>query len=417
MNDWLEYELTIGMPHMVPNRLSEVELLKCLGAFQWDSIAHRLGQRSSEIVNEQRERLYSSFVNVELAFPPQRGLDSFGEGDRVSLQNRVSAYARRFVEGMFVFDSVPVSDEETGAIATREDLARSRHPWAYMTNAFVARAGSNSKLRVFEPAGMDDAAFSSLSTPPSGIAEHQVVQGEGLSGLAEAAPEATPVRGTGLPLEYPILPESDLNGAGLLYFARYVAIANYGVRRFLTEQLVRPVSSPLVECLSTERLNIFYFQNADAFDSVRIFVTAGLEPAPPAGPAPNGAAAPVPVRRGPLPGLRWRTDGQLPPPESPQRARRREGAPLRARAAADAASSPGLRRQRAGRGSEGAVRGALSAASTKPHPAEPTNPSLAVTMMASAENTYSQLIPGNRPLGCAPVARFPPYPVCAGSLK
>jgi probable biosynthetic protein (TIGR04098 family) len=272
------------MPHMVPKRLSEVELLKCLGAFQWDSIAHRLGQRSSEIVNGQSDRLYASFVNVELAFPVHRSLDSFGEGARVSLRNRVSAYARRFVEGMFVFDVEPIPAEETGAIATREDLARSPHPWAYMTNAFVARAGSNSRLRVFEPRGMDTAGFPSLSAPPSGIAEHQVVQGRGLGGLSEAAPEGTPVRGTGLPLLYRILPESDLNGAGLLYFARYVAIANYGVRRFLAEQLARPVSGPLIECLATERLSAYYFQNADAFDSVRVFVTAWLDPAPEAAP-------------------------------------------------------------------------------------------------------------------------------------
>ena len=167
-----------------------------------------------------------------------------------------------------------------------------------MTNAFVARAGSNSRLRVFEPEGMDAAAFPSLSTPPSGIAEHQVVQGKGLAGLSDAAPEGTPVRGTGLPLEYRILPESDLNGAGLLYFARYVAIANYGVRRFLAEQLARPVSSPLIECLATERLSVYYFQNADAFDSVRIFVTARLDPAPrrrrpstPAGAGPSPGSA------------------------------------------------------------------------------------------------------------------------------
>ena len=82
MNDWRDYELTIGMPHMVPNRLSEVELLKCLGAFQWESIASRLGQKSSEIMNGQKERLYASFVNLELAFPPQRSLDSFEEARR-----------------------------------------------------------------------------------------------------------------------------------------------------------------------------------------------------------------------------------------------------------------------------------------------------------------------------------------------
>ncbi len=285
MSDWLDYEFTVGMPHMVPNRLSEVELLKCLGAFQWDSIARRLGQRSSEVVNGQRERLYASFVNVELFFPPHRSLDSFEEGARVSLRNRVSAYARRFVEGMFVFDSEPIPADETGSIATRQDLARSGRPWAYMTNAFVARAGSNSKLRVFEPEGMGAAAFPSLSTLPSGIAEHQVVQGKGLAGLEVSSAEGTRVRGSELPLEYRILPESDLNGAGLLYFARYVAIANYGVRRFLAEQLARPVSGPLIECLATERLSAYYFQNADSFDSVRVFVTAWLDPTPETAPA------------------------------------------------------------------------------------------------------------------------------------
>ena len=285
MNDWLDYEFTVGMPHMVPNRLSEVELLKCLGAFQWDSIAHRLGQRSSEIVNAQRERLYASFVNVELGFPAERSIGSFEEGTRVSLRNRVSVFARRFVEGIFVFDTAPVPAEDTSRIATREDLARCGRPWAYMVNAFVARAGSNSRLRVFEPAGMEGAGFASLPTLPSGIADHQVVQAKGFAGLTGAAPGGTPVVGSGQPLEYRILPESDLNGAGLLYFARYVAIANYGVRRFLTEQLGRPVSSPLVECLSLERLSAYYFQNADAFDSVRIFVTASLDPAPDAPPA------------------------------------------------------------------------------------------------------------------------------------
>jgi probable biosynthetic protein (TIGR04098 family) len=287
MSDWRDYEFTVGMPHMVPNRLSEVELLKCLGSFQWDSIAHRLGRRSSEIVNGQRERLYASFVNVELAFPPPRGLDSFEEGARVGVRNRVSSYARRFVEGLFVFDSAPIPAGMTTDIVTRQDLARFARPWAYMTNAFVARAGSNSKLKVFEPEGMDAAGFPTLAAIPSGISEHQTVQGKGLRGLSGAVPGGKALRGTGAALRYPILAESDLNGAGLLYFARYVAVANYAVRRFLTEQLARPVSNPLVECLSTEHLRIYYFQNADAFDSIRIFVTAWLEAPPASPPAPD----------------------------------------------------------------------------------------------------------------------------------
>ena len=163
MNDWLDYEFTVGLPHMLPNRLSEVELLKWLGAFQWDSIASRLGRRSSAIVNGQGERLYASFVDVELSFPPALPLESFEEGARVSVRNRVSAYARRFVEGMFVFDVAPIPVEETEAITTREELARCGRPWCYLTNAFVARAGSNSRLRVFEPEGMDAAGFPVLA--------------------------------------------------------------------------------------------------------------------------------------------------------------------------------------------------------------------------------------------------------------
>ena len=96
MNDWRDYEFTVGMPHMVPNRLSEVELLKSLGAFQWASIATGLGRQSSEIVNVQNERLYASFVNVELAFPPHRSLDSFEEGARVGLR-RSLPHRRRAV--------------------------------------------------------------------------------------------------------------------------------------------------------------------------------------------------------------------------------------------------------------------------------------------------------------------------------
>jgi probable biosynthetic protein (TIGR04098 family) len=287
VNHWLDYEFTVGMPHMVPNRLSEVELLKCLGAFQWDSIARGLGRGSAEIVNGQGERLYASFVDVEVSFPPGRTLEAFAEGACVSVRNRVSAYVRRFVEGMFVFDVEPIPEKETEAITTRQDLARCGYPWAYMTNAFVAREGSNSKLRVFEPEGMAAAGFPELSTTPSGITEHQVVQARGLAALSDTALPPAAVRGTGLPLLYRIVPESDLNGAGLLYFARYVAIVNYGVRLFLAEQLTRPVSSPLIECLSTDRLHICYFQNADPFDSVRIFVTAWLDPAGPAPPS-NG---------------------------------------------------------------------------------------------------------------------------------
>ena len=188
---------------MVPNRLSEVELLKCLGAFQWDSIAQRLGQRSSEIVNGQRERLYASFVNVELAFPPQRSIDSFEEGSRVSLRNRVSVFARRFVEGMFVFDTAPVPAAETKAVATRAGPGavwsslgvhgqRVRGPRRLEQPAPGVRAVGHGRGRVHEP---PDAALRHRRSPGR--------PGEGLRGLDGRRPRRHPRRRLGAAARVP----------------------------------------------------------------------------------------------------------------------------------------------------------------------------------------------------------------------
>jgi probable biosynthetic protein (TIGR04098 family) len=133
-----------------------------------------------------------------------------------------------------------------------------------MTNAFVARMGTNSKLKVFEPAGVDESSPLPLEALPLGIAEHRSVQGTGtIQGFGDA-PGVPFVAQRTEPVVYPIVPESDLNGAGLLYFARYVAIMNYGERLLLSDRLERPWSAPLVACLSTERRRFYYFANADA---------------------------------------------------------------------------------------------------------------------------------------------------------
>jgi probable biosynthetic protein (TIGR04098 family) len=70
--------------------------------------------------------------------------------------------------------------------------------------------------------------------------------------------------------------EADLNGASLVYFARYLAMAAYGERHFLASHLKRPLSADLVSCLSTEHRRIYYFGNATPADSVEVSISAGL---------------------------------------------------------------------------------------------------------------------------------------------
>jgi probable biosynthetic protein (TIGR04098 family) len=266
------------MAQMVPDKLSEVELLKLLGSWQWESIARLLGCRSSAIASADGERLYASFIDVELNLPPPDSQDSFVEGDLVAGANSVAVYANRFVEGLFLFGKERLDPGLAELVRSRADLRGIDRPWACVTNAFVARLGSNSKLKVFEPGGLAARPAERMESPPAGIAEHRAVQSTGtVEGFGDDPGTPLPAA-RGDAIVYRIVPESDLNGAGLLYFARYVAIMNYGERLFLSKRLERPFSTPLIACLSTERRRLYYFVNADASDSVGVVVQARVLP-------------------------------------------------------------------------------------------------------------------------------------------
>ena len=287
MSGWRGYELTIGMQHMVPNRLSEVELLKWLGAYQWEATLRgalgRARERDRARSVAQGDRLYASFVDVELGFPNGAPARRGRRGHAAPHQQPGPSPTRGRASSRA---SSPASTPEPiariatlAAVASRTDLEALPHPWASLTTAFVARAGSNSRLTVFEPVGMDTASMPVAEDRLVGIGEHQAALSTGQALPSFAGADALPpLAPGGHEVLYEILPESDLNGAGLLYFARYVAIMNYAERVFLSERLERPLSRQLVECLAVERRRVFYFTNADAGDRVRVFVDAAFVP-------------------------------------------------------------------------------------------------------------------------------------------
>ena len=278
---WNAYDFVVQMPHMAPGeKLSEVEFLKILAAHQWESIARALGRRPPEIANTQGERLYGSVIDVELHLGPGHSMEVLGEDAHVRVRNRVRFYARKFVEGLFVIDDREIPESRVAPIETRKELRSTRGSWACMTNAFIARAGGNVRLKVFRPAGADAEHVPELGETPLGIVEQGRVQrtaeiepldGEpvGALPLADHNPER---------IRYRIVPESDLNGAGLVYFARYEAMMNYGERIFLAEHLARPMSSELISYLSTEHRKAYFFANASPTDTVEIHVSAHVLP-------------------------------------------------------------------------------------------------------------------------------------------
>ncbi len=271
--EWLDRSFVVGMPHMVPEQLSEVELLKIVGDAQWQNISQVLETPSTRIANDHGERLYASFMNIDVSFAPKTPM-AFGEGTEIHLRHACRFYSRRFVEGFFCFDDAPLLGTLTDHIGAREDLEKLGVPWIYVTNAFVTRDESNLRLRTFAPVGAEYGREFMTEVAPPGIRDHASVECTGhltLPGIELAVPVDTKGYDE---IVYDVVPESDLNGAGLLYFARYVAVVNYGERLFLRRCSQVELSSRLIALLSTVRRRLFYFANATEHDSIQIRVKA-----------------------------------------------------------------------------------------------------------------------------------------------
>ena len=68
MQRYPKLSFTVGMPNMVPDQLSEVELLKIFAEFQWVQLGRALDCPSHLLTSEEGERLYASVIQVESRF-------------------------------------------------------------------------------------------------------------------------------------------------------------------------------------------------------------------------------------------------------------------------------------------------------------------------------------------------------------
>ena len=178
------------------------------------------------------------------------------------------------MEGWTLFDKKEIPEATVAGIKTKADLEALDSTWICMTNAMVARLADNSRLKTFSPLGITDKRVPTSSEKPLGIVEHERVMQTGKVEPFYGPERLTPICPVDAsPIPYAIQLENDLNGAGLLYFARYVAMMNYAETIFLLKRLPRPFSQPLIRFLSTERRRSFFFANAQETDEVMVYCT------------------------------------------------------------------------------------------------------------------------------------------------
>lgn len=241
--------LVIGMPQLGPYGLSENWLLRHLGDLHWRMICDALGSRSRDIVDEEGNRLYASFVRV--TWIASKPLSAFGESDE--LTGRMDMV--RSGDGIFL--------SETGVTVGGETIA------IKMASIFSRRdrEGSNERLLSSAPVIPEGCAIPDIQTTPTYLSDHRLLRTGKMPVLEFAGEKFEVSREPEEVVPYRINGYYDFNGANLLYFASYPTIADSCTA---TSRLIEKAGGyrRFVTMCSPRARDIFYFGNADVTDSI-----------------------------------------------------------------------------------------------------------------------------------------------------
>lgn len=217
----------INMPQMALGGLSESWLYKEVGDIHWSLLTSALGVESSKISDQSGARLYATFTR--LRYRSNIPLAKVRENEAFD----ATAAMTRFGAGMF-FSSVQFkSDQNEIAFEVMSSFS------------MFGESGENTSLIKGQPELPKNFSVPSLPELPGFATEYRALRAED--------PGASVFE-----TEYEIVPQHDINGVGLLYFAAYPVISDICLMRYLGK-------GAAFEWSSSER-DVCYFANSGPED-------------------------------------------------------------------------------------------------------------------------------------------------------
>jgi probable biosynthetic protein (TIGR04098 family) len=206
--------IRVGMPHLDAGGLSENWLFRDAGDRHWEAIARSLGLATDEIRSESGERIYPTVVAVraryDMALSGVRENDLFEAAAEVVPCGRACAHGRVVAaiggqRGRFVLELLTTFASRTADGSLRMSALEPR-----LARRWIPIGGEPAIARIARAARRGEP----LDDPFAGPV------------MALAGPPLAAV-------DYEPSPYADYNGAGLLYFASYVTIADSAERRMV----------------------------------------------------------------------------------------------------------------------------------------------------------------------------------------
>ncbi|MFT3680839.1 MAG: phosphopantetheine-binding protein [Ferruginibacter sp.] len=199
-------EVTIDMPQMAIEALSENWLFKELGNLHWQMLCDGLGTKSFDLKDELDNRLYATFVRISINSTVP--LNKFKENETLSIDGKINRYGNSMYFSNIILQS--------GEAAIDAHL---------MTSFSIRNASDNTKLVKSQPGGVKNSIHEFDINPAFGNEYRLVKKGE-LNAIRIGDIQFEINNDCIFETPYNLNPYYDLNGVGLLYFAAYPIISD-----------------------------------------------------------------------------------------------------------------------------------------------------------------------------------------------
>jgi len=261
--------LHLGMPHTQAGGLSEVALLAHAGDLRWRDVGAATGVPASLQLDAEGRPIYASFYFVDVDHFPARGLGAFGPDDRVEIVSTLVRFGRSMLDGEHAL-------YEAGVLPAELPATLPAAPRVRLSNVFVCEGTGPDDLRITAPANSRIEDVPASATEPDSYRLIKEARREGR--FFAPAPDVAALWPGARTIIYPINPDRDVNGVGLVYFANYVAFMDFAERRALEESGAYAPAE--LDGRTTLRRRIGFYGNARRHDTLEVEVEAS---------APRGA--------------------------------------------------------------------------------------------------------------------------------
>lgn len=268
-------DIEVGLHHLGRNNLSETSLMMLLGDMRWSHLNHFTGVPGKQLVDETNDRLYATFYYLQIQFPRQNPMASFGENDRLTIVNTLNAYGNSMMDGYSFFYPASWPMEKKIPLKNGKQAEEMEIPYIRSSNFFVSRLEGASWQKKSRPAqpGVDNIP-KIAEVPDSYALTRKASEDRSFGPPPEHYSSITPET---LQVEYPIEPDRDLNGVGLLSCANYCMIQDIAERRLLPEKPLIPIGHDLLDARTVVSRQSAYLASAQQSDSILVSIDAWLE--------------------------------------------------------------------------------------------------------------------------------------------